>query len=113
MKLTIKKETMSLAYGSYTGKVTTIQCFDDNKRILIKLLLDDGILFVKVYQVEDFASYPWSDIFRALDTDDTDDLLDKTVEFQIVNSVSKSTGTEFSNIKKVRLVSDKHNKLKK
>ena len=43
MKLTIKKETMSLADGSYTGKVTTIQCFEDNKRILIKLLLDDGI----------------------------------------------------------------------
>lgn len=103
MKIDLNNEVLSVENGTYTGIIDTIQSYGDDDRILMKIMLTDGITLVKFYKSEDLGSYPWSNIFRALNTDDTDDLISKTVEIEVVNSVSKTTGSEFCNIKKVKL----------
>lgn len=66
--------------------------------------LEDGTIFIKFYPTEELSRYPWANLFKALNTDNTDDLIGKSVEFEISNNASKKTDYVFSNIKKIKLL---------
>lgn len=103
MLISLSNEVLSVENGKYTAVIDTIQSYGDDEGILMKLALEDGMTLIKFYKAENLASYPWNNVFRALDTNDTDDLIGKTVEIEVVNNVSKTTGNTFCNIKRVTL----------
>lgn len=78
--------------------------FKDNNKVLVKFKLEDERIFNKFYQTEELTRYPWSNLFKALNTNNTDDLIGKSVQFEILNNASKKTDYVFSNIKKLKLV---------
>ncbi len=103
MKINVCEEVTNLENGTYTAEIDTINEYE-NKKLLMKLILEDKTIFVKFFESEKLAQYSWNNIFKALNTDDTDDLIGKIIEFEIVNKKSEKNGYEFSNIKKVKLV---------
>ncbi len=112
MKLNLSNELMKIEDGTYKGRITEITGYNNNENILVKIQLDDGNVFVKFYATDDFVKFGWSDVLRALNTDDTDDLIGKTIQFDVVNAVSRTTGNEFSNIRRIKLLSVKEHKRK-
>lgn len=107
MKIKLSNEVMTVADGNYKAKILTIKGYNDNANILMKFQMEDEQVFVKFYKYEDLATYPWADVFRALNTDETDDLEGKMVEIEVVNTVSKTSGNKFCNIRRVKLISEK------
>ncbi len=112
MKLNLSNEVIKIEEGSYTGRINEITGYNNNDNILVKIQLDDGNVFVKFYATDDFVKFGWSNVLRALNTDDTDDLIGKAIQFDIANNVSKKTGDEFSNIRRIKLLSEKTHKHK-
>ncbi|MCM1508476.1 MAG: hypothetical protein NC177_15305 [Ruminococcus flavefaciens] len=104
MKIEIVNEVINLEDGSYTAVIKDIIGYEENNKVLIKFTLEDGTIFIKFYLTEELSRYPWSNLFKALNTDNTDDLIGKSVEFEISNNASKKTDYVFSNIKKLKLV---------
>ncbi|MDE5765344.1 MAG: hypothetical protein K2I00_10375 [Ruminococcus sp.] len=104
MNIEIVNEITNLEDGNYEAVIEDIIGYEENNKALIKFTLDDGRIFIKFYQTEELARYPWSNIFKALNTSNTDDLIGKSVQFEISNHVSKKTDYIFSNIKKLKLV---------
>lgn len=104
MKITLSNEVLSVEDGIYTATIDTVQSYGEEDGILMKLQLEDGRTLVEFYRASDLGSYPWSDLFRALNTDDTDDLIGKAVEITVENKVSKSSGNSFCNVKRVKLL---------
>ena len=72
--------------------------------VCVELCMEDGTMLVKFFSSKELGSYPWSNVFRALNADNTDALLDRSVEITVSNNVSKKTGKCFCNIKKVQLL---------
>ena len=104
MKVQISNEVLAVEDGTYSAVIDTVQPYGDANGILIKLRLDDSRTLVKFYKLDDLGAYPWSTLFRALNSNDTDDLIGQKVEIEIVNNVSKISGNEFCNIRKIRLI---------
>lgn len=103
MKITLINETFFVDDGTYSAVITDLFEYADDK-LCMKLELDDKTILVKFYNLKELGAYPWSDVFRALDSTDTDDLIGQNVEITVVNTTSKKTGKEFCNIKKVKLI---------
>ena len=104
MQITVSNEVLSVDDGSYTATIETLHSYNDGENILMKLKLDNDLTLVKFYRLEEFSGYPWSNVFRALGTNETDDIIGKTVEIHVENRTSEKTGKSFCNIKKVTLV---------
>ena len=106
MKINLTNEVMTIEDSTYQMIISDIfEYKEDNICMKLTLINDpDKRVFVKFYTAEELSIRPWSNVFKALDTDDTDDLIDKTVEIEVVNNKSRTTGKEFCNIKKVKLV---------
>ena len=108
MLVNISNETFNVADGTYTATILSVKEYqpDDNgkfSKVIMKLELNTGEILVKFYNRDDLEKLPWSSLFKALNTYDTDDLVDKTIELVVKNNTSKSSGTVFSNIKRVKL----------
>lgn len=107
MKIKLSNEVMTVADGNYQVKILTVQGYNNDENVLMKFQMEDETIFVKFYKSEDLATYPWADVFRALNTDETDDLEGKMIEIEVVNTVSKTSGNKFCNIRRVKLISEK------
>ena len=106
MKINIVNEVATIEDGTYQAVITEVFEYKPDN-VCMKIALSDdseGRVLVKFYTAEELGIRPWNMVFRSLDTDDTNDLLGKTVEIEVVNNKSKATGKEFCNIKKVKLV---------
>lgn len=103
MKLFMKKEVTNLADGTYNGSISHIFPFikDGTQRfgIVFDLDDDDKTEFTYFTTAENLVNYPWVLVLKALNTDDTDDLIGKNYEFTIKNN-TKNDKT-FSNITKI------------
>lgn len=106
MKVEIINEVTAIEDGIHLAIVSDIfEYKEDNVCMKLALLDDpDKRVFIKFYSAEELGARPWGNVFKALDTSYTDDLISKTVEIEVVNNKSKATGKEFCNIKKVKLV---------
>ena len=104
MKVNITNEVLSVEDGTYSAVIDTVQPYGNEGGILVRLSLSDGRTLIKFYKLDDLGSYPWNNLFRALNSEDTDDLIGKKVEIEIVNSISKVSGNEFCNIRKAKLI---------
>lgn len=102
MRIEICNEVLSVPNGTYSAEI--IEVFEyTEERICMKLKIGKEVL-VKFFKGTELSSYPWSGVFRALDSTDTDDLMGRNVEITVANNTSKKTGKEFCNIKKVKLL---------
>lgn len=106
MQVTISNETFNVPDGTYRAEIKSFLGYNDDTKVLVKLELESGDVLIKTYDVSDLGEYPWSSIFKALNTTNTDDLVGHKVEFEIKNNTSKKTNLEFSNIKRIRLIDD-------
>ncbi len=108
MKVTIVNEVTSLSDGEYTGIIRNVFEFqkNGNPQIGIEFAIDDDThtVFTKFYDEPErrLGMFPWNTVFRALDSDDTNDLIGQNVTFQIVNQ--NKNGKEYSNIKSIALL---------
>lgn len=102
MIINVVNEVTYLSDGTYTAEIETVHGYEENNRVLMKFRLEDNTIFVKFYKTEDISSYPWANIFRALNSCNTDDLIGKKIEFEVKNNSRNEK--EYSNIKKVKLV---------
>lgn len=102
MKINVTNELFALENGRYTGTITSV--YPLNKEcMMIKIALESGDTFVTFRETRIFGEYPFSVLFKALDTDDTDTLVGQKVNFEIKNNKSKNTGKIFSNIRKISI----------
>lgn len=104
MNINLIDEVMELENGTYKATIENIIGFEENQKVLMKFILEDGRTFLKFYKTEELERYPWSNIFKALNTNNTNDLIKKSIQFEISNHVSEKTGYTFSNIKKPKLI---------
>lgn len=102
-KIVLKKETFTIEDGNYEGIITDVIICSTGK-IMLKIKLSDNsnIVFMKSYTPEQLGKYPMSALFISVDSDDTDDLKNMKVSFEIKNEKSKTTGNSFCNIKKIK-----------
>lgn len=99
----ISNEVLAVENGTYSAKIVTVfDCGED--KVCMKFQMEDGTILVKFFSGKELGSYPWSNVFRALDADNTDALLNRSVEITVSNNVSKKTEKRFCNIKKVQLL---------
>lgn len=103
MLIDIQNEVLAVEDGTYQATIDTIQPYGEEDGIIMRLLLEDQRILVKFYRESDLGSFPWNGVFRALNTNDTDDLVGKAVELEVVNNTSKKTDRTFCNIKRVTL----------
>ena len=108
MIIELSNETTYLDDGTYIATIQNVFEFQkgEDQCICIEFALDDEdhTLFTKFYDdpAKWLGSYPWSSLFRAIDSRDTNDLIGKHVEFEIKNN--NKNDLSFSNIKKIKLV---------
>lgn len=106
MKINILNEVTTIENGTCQAVITEVFEYKTDNICMKLALLDDSDnrVLIKFYSAEELGAHPWGCVFKALDTLYTDDLIGKTVEIEVVNNKSKTTGKEFCNIKKVKLV---------
>lgn len=104
MKIELSSEVLAVEDGTYKATVDNVLPYGDDGGVLMKLALDDGRMLISFTTVKRLGEYPWGDVFRALATDDTDDLIGETVEITVENTVSETSGNSFCNIKRVKLL---------
>ena len=108
MKIEITNETNFLEDGTYTATIQKVFEFEkgDSTSIGIEFALEDEehTVFTKFYDdpARRLGSYPWNTVFKALGSDDTADLIDKKVEFEVKNNTKNDL--TYTNIKKIKLV---------
>lgn len=106
MLINVTNEKFNIPDGTYTAEIKAFLGYSDDTKVLVKLELDNGDVLVKTYDAEEVGGHPWNCLFKALNTNDTNDLVGKMVEIEVKNNTSKKTGLEFSNIRKVHLIDD-------
>ena len=104
MKVKMSDEILAVEDGTYKVTVDAILPYGDDGGVLMKLALDDGRMLLHFTTMKRLGQYPWSGLFRALNTDDTDDLIGAAVEVTVENTVSETSGNSFCNVKRVKLV---------
>lgn len=106
MKINVSNEVVYLENGTYIGEIQEVFEYptkDGKTGLCMKFRLEDDTIFNKFFDNTDFlGKYPWNMIFKALNTDNTDDLVGKNVEFEVKNN--SKNGKEYSNIKKIKLI---------
>lgn len=99
----IRREVTSLPDGTYIGTINRIFPFIKNETQWFSIVfnMDDGknTEFTYFATVDNLERYPWSAVFNALDTNDTDDLVDHKCEFIIKNNAKN--GKIYCNIAKI------------
>ena len=99
----ISNEVLAVENGTYSAKIVAVFDYREDK-VCMKFQMEDGTILVKFFGSKELGSYPWSNVFRALDADNTDALLNRSVEITVSNNISKKTEKRFCNIKKVQLL---------
>ena len=107
MRVNVQNECPSVEDGDHAVSIDSIFPYGDEDGVVMKLALEDGRILIHFTTAEDLGRYPWSTLFRALNTDDTDDLIGKKALITVRNAVSKTTGSSFCNVTKVKLLEDK------
>ena len=108
MKIKLTNETNYLDDGTYTATIQNVFEFPkgDGTSICIEFALSDAenTVFTKFYNdpVKRLGSYPWSAVFKALNSSETSDLIGQKVEIEVKNN-TKDDRT-YSNIKKITLI---------
>ena len=108
MIIELTNETTYLDDGTYTAEIQDVFEFEkgDDICICIEFAIDDNdhTIFTKFYDdpAKWLGSYPWSSLFRAIDSRDTNDLIGHKVELEIKNNCKNDL--TYSNIKKIKLV---------
>ncbi len=106
MKINVRNEVVEIENGTYNVVIDEIFQYNENNICMKFSILNDpkNMIFVQFLPIEKLESYPWINVFKALETNDTDDLIGHTFKIEVVNNKSKTTGKEFCNIKKVTVV---------
>ena len=78
----ISNEVLAVENG--TDSATVFDYGED--KVCMKFQMEDGTILVKFFSGKELGSYPWSNVFRALDADNTDALLDRSVEITVSNN---------------------------
>ena len=105
MNVTLYDETDLLESGTYEAQLIAV--FEYAKgEVCLKFQLSSmhHTIFLKFVTLADLGKHPWSHIFRAINTTDTDDLLNHTFRLEISTVTSKRSGTRFSNVKRIELL---------
>ncbi len=103
MKIEFSNEVLSVADGKYTAVIDGIHEYGEEGRILIKLKIEEeNVTLINFTSMDALGRYPWNNVFKALNTDDTDDLIGQSVEFEVKNE--EKGGNCYCNIKNVKLV---------
>lgn len=108
MKIELTNETNYLDNGTYTATIQNVFEFPkgDDTSIGIEFALNDAehTVFTKFYNdpVKRLGSYPWNTVFKALNSDDTADLIGRKVKFEIKNNTKNDL--TYTNIKKITLI---------
>ena len=104
MIIDILNETFHVEEGIYEAEIITFVGYDNDTKALVRFKLETDDILVKTYHKDDLGKYPWNNVFKELNTTDTDDLIGQMVEIEIKNNTSKSTNTVFSNIKRIHII---------
>ena len=75
MKIELRNEVLAVEDGTYVAAVDAILPYGDDGGVLMKLALDDNRVLITFTTAKRLGEFPWGDVFRALNTDDTDDLI--------------------------------------
>ena len=103
MKIEFSNEVLSVEEGKYTAVIDGIHEYGKEGKILIKLNIEnEDKTLINFTNMEALGRYPWNNVFKALNTDDTDDLIGESVEFEVKNE--EKGGNCYCNIKNVKLV---------
>ncbi len=103
MKIEFSNEVLSVEDGKYTAVIDGIHEYGEEGRILIKLKIEqENVTLINFTSMDALGRYPWNNVFKALNTDDTDDLIGQSVEFEVKNE--EKGGNCYCNIKNVKLV---------
>lgn len=105
MKINMTSETLFLEDGTYTGVVLRVSEYQksDTPCVAIEINLADNTHFLSFVENAPtrLGQYPWNVLFKVLGSEETDELVGKSVTFEVKNSVKN--GTTYTNIKKINL----------
>lgn len=108
MLVNIANNVLYLDDDTYTGTIQNVFEFykGDKQCIGIEFALndDENTVFTKFYDepAQRLGEYPWNTIFRAINSNNTADLVGHDVEFIVKNN--EKNGATYSNIKKIKLI---------
>ena len=103
MKIEISNEVLSVEDGKYIAVIDDIHEYGEEGKILIKLKIEkENETLLSFSNMDALGRYPWSNVFKALNTNDTDDLIGQSVEFEVKNE--EKGGNYYCNIKKITVV---------
>jgi len=103
MKIEFSNEVLSVENGKYTAVIDGIHEYGNEDKVLIKLKIEkENVTLINFTSMDALGRYPWNNVFKALNTDDTDDLIGQSVEFEVKNE--EKGGNCYCNIKNVKLV---------
>ena len=100
-KLSPSKDTFTIDDGSYAGTIVAAFSYNDEK-IMIKIKLSDGTIFINVTNWEHINQYPYSQLIMESGAEYLEQLVGLNISFTIKNNTSAS-GMPFSNIKRITL----------
>ena len=97
------KGTWKLNDGTYAGKITGFKLVKENTCILLKIHLDEDIIFMNCTALNRYTREP---LIRFIEPfEHVEEVVGKMFEITIVNNTSKS-GKMFSNITRVKYLHD-------
>ena len=103
MKIEFSNEVLSIEDGTYQAVVNGIHEYGNEGKALVKLDIEEkDVTLISFTSTEALGRYPWSDVFRALNTDDTDELIGKKIKIEVKNE--EKGDTCYCNIKKITVV---------
>ena len=103
MKIEFSNEVLSVEDGKYIAVIDNIHKYGNEDKVLIKLKIEEeNVTLLSFSNMDALGRYPWNNVFKALNTDDTDDLIGQSVEFEVKNE--EKGGNCYCNIKNVKLV---------
>lgn len=97
------KGTWSLKNGTYVGKITGFKLVKENTCILLKIHLDEDIIFMNCTALNRYTKEPLIRFIEPFEY--VEEVIGKTFEITIVNNTSRS-GRVFSNITSVKYLHD-------
>lgn len=102
-KINVNKDLTHLDDGEYTGTVILAKmCV--NKKVMLKIEIDENTYFLTFRTLDEMGKYPFNQMFMAVDSDNLDDIEGLKIQFMVVNNKSKKDDTEFSNIRKIKII---------
>lgn len=96
-----EKEIWNLDDGTYTGTIVEFKLVKDNTYVILKIQLDDDMVFMNYSSVARYTLKPLNSIVDPFE--DSEDIVGNSIEFDIVNNTSAS-GKVFSNITSVAYI---------